>query len=111
MSNEIADTIGKMREILIERGRTTSVFENTSGQVCLLGALCLADGVPTREDQNNDNYSYVADHPVTLFLAELLGGRNDGAVIGYNDGWSAPSPTDAAVLDFLYEAQLAAKEL
>lgn len=109
MSNELANTIGKMREILIERGRAQGKFQKDDGSVCLLGAACVAQNIDPLDIRGAGNWLAVELTPVVLFLGVRRRCRRDNAAFGLSM-WNDFTSDDTVILDFLHEAQLAAKE-
>lgn len=110
--NEIADTIGRMKEVLLERGRAKVALENSDGEVCLLGAVCVAQGVPITTLTATQIYGALEVEPVVQFLAHRISPKPDVDAVPsiwvFNDN---PHTTDQKVFDFLDEAQIAAKDL
>jgi hypothetical protein len=102
---ELYEQIAAIREVILERGWCKRNIMDSEGRVCLRGA----EGIVT--DKNPT--SWRADEP-DRFLSELAEQRGfstapyGGAHVAFNNH---SDTTEQDVIDFLNEAEIAAKEL
>lgn len=110
---ELHEKIAKAREVMTERGHCRMEFQNAQGQVCIRGAYALAmTGNAFGFDVLMDGTDvFLADFALANGYWKSEPGQewsDSAAHVFFNN---QEETTEADVLNFLHEAEIAAKEL